>query len=176
MIFKRLSIVFMVLVALLINEVAMARGGGRGHGGSFGGGHVGSFHGGHFGEFHHRGHGGFSFYLGSPFYRPSYYYPYSYYSYPSYYSSPSVIIPAAPPVYIEQETAPKTQPSESTNWAYCPNPQGYYPHVRECPAGWLTIAAQPVGQESGYWYYCNNPAGYYPYIRACSSIWQKVVP
>lgn len=24
-------------------------------------------------------------------------------------------------------------------WAYCRNPQGYYPYVSECPAGWLPV-------------------------------------
>ncbi|MGZ5043545.1 MAG: hypothetical protein ACXV8P_02035, partial [Methylobacter sp.] len=98
-----------------------------------------------------------------------------YYAYPPYYASPAVIRPSVPTVYIDQGTA-QIQPFELNHWNYCSNPQGYYPHVKECPVGWLSLDPQPEGQESGYWYYCTNPAGYYPYVRQCSTLWQKVVP
>jgi hypothetical protein len=85
-------------------------------------------------------------------------------------------MPSSPPVYIEQGTVPKVQPLESNKWDYCSKPEGYYPHVKECPAGWQRVEPQPIGQEPGYWYYCTNPAGYYPYVRVCLANWQKVVP
>jgi hypothetical protein len=185
---RRLPIVLMILIALLSSGKSMARGGGGGHGGGFGGGYRGGFRGfhgggfrgghvgpGHFGGFRHHGHGGFGFFAGGPFFWPSYYWPY--YSYhPPYYSSPAVIMPSSPPVYIEQRSVAKVQPLELDKWDYCPNLKGYYPHVKECPAGWTKIDPQPDGQAPGYWYYCTNPAGYYPYVRQCSVIWQKVVP
>lgn len=52
-----------------------------------------------------------------------------------YYAAPPVVVPEAPPVYIQQE--PPAQ--EPYYWYYCPNPAGYYPNVKECPSGWLTV-------------------------------------
>ena len=63
---------------------------------------------------------------------PSYWYPY----YPP--PSPVVVVPQSPPVYVEQNPAP----AENV-WYYCPERQAYYPYVRECPAGWQRVPAQP---------------------------------
>ena len=96
-----------------------------------GGGHFG--YGGHF-----RGHGGFEFYSGfpGPFYFPPYY---PYYTY-----SPTVtVIPAEPPVYIEQNHGQNSQRPAPNYWYYCRNPDGYYPYVRECPTGWQPVAPLP---------------------------------
>jgi len=41
----------------------------------------------------------------------------------------------APPVYTQQEVAAP----EAYFWYYCQNPPGYYPSVKECPGGWLTV-------------------------------------
>jgi len=69
---------------------------------------------------------------GSPFWwGPPYPYPYAY----PYYALPPVIVQQAPPVYIQQEP----QPSPQAYWYYCPNPQGYYPYIKECPQGWMTV-------------------------------------
>ncbi len=188
-----LAVVFMMIVALLASERAMARGGGFGghggggrpggfgglHGGNFGGFRGGAFRGGHVGIGHFRGFphhasGGFVFFGGYPYLWPNYW---PYYSYPPYYySPPTVVVPATPPVYIEQGTPLKVQPPASVTWEYCPKPEGYYPHVKECPAGWQDIEPQPTGQQPGYWYYCSDPAGYYPYVRQCSTFWQKIIP
>ncbi|MCE7915835.1 MAG: hypothetical protein DYH15_14515, partial [Nitrosomonas sp. PRO4] len=67
--------------------------------------------------------------FGAPFYPP-------YSSYP-----PVVTIPAQPPVYIQQLDINRSQP-RSGYWYYCKEPQGYYPYVKECPAGWLQVAPQ----------------------------------
>jgi hypothetical protein len=83
-------------------------------------------------------------------------------------------MPATPPVYIEQRTVAKVQPLESNKWDYCAKHEGYYPHVKECPARWQLVEPQPIGQEPGYWYYCTNPAGYYPYVKECSANGQKL--
>jgi len=199
----RLSIALMILIALLTSEGAMARDGGGhgggfggGHGGGFGGGHgggFGGFHrggfsgvpggafrgghvgGGHFGGFHHHGHGGVGLFVGSPFFWPDFYY-WPYYSFQPYYSSPTLITPSIPPTYIEQGTVSAVQPLEPNSWDYCSDPAGYYPYVKECPAGWQTIEPQPIEQQPGYWYYCTSPPGYYPYVRECSTVWQNVVP
>jgi len=102
---------------------------------------------GHYG--HGYWHGGVGVYFGVPGpYYPYYGYPYPYYPYP-----PAVIAPAQPPVYVEQQ--PQTvQPSsvqaqiapaqDATNyWYYCSNPDGYYPYVKDCPAGWKKVPATP---------------------------------
>ncbi len=52
-----------------------------------------------------------------------------------YYASPPVIIQQGPPVYIQQEPQPPAQ----AYWYYCPDPQGYYPYIKECPKGWMTV-------------------------------------
>ncbi len=74
--------------------------------------------------------------------------PYPYYGYPYYYPAPPVVVQQAPPVYVQQQPAPQ-QPSY---WYYCPNPQGYYPYVKDCSAGWMTVvppsAAPPGGPTS----------------------------
>lgn len=64
-------------------------------------------------------------------------YPYPY-SYPYYYTvPPPVVIQQQPETYIQQPApAPAPKP---TYWYYCPSSQGYYPYVKECPAGWMKV-------------------------------------
>ena len=109
--------------------------------------------GGHHGGYHGHGHGGASigFYFGpSPlFYQP--YYARPYYPYPYAYAYPPVVIsppaPQAPPVYIEQaQAAPQPEQSASSEdyyWYHCDKPEGYYPYIKECPAGWQKVAPEP---------------------------------
>jgi hypothetical protein len=51
-----------------------------------------------------------------------------------YYPAPPVIV-QEPPVY-EQPAPPPQAPAY---WYYCPNPQGYYPYIRQCPNGWMQV-------------------------------------
>jgi len=51
------------------------------------------------------------------------------------------VAPAQSEEYIEQQSAP--QASADNWWYYCPNPQGYYPYVRDCSDGWQRVAPQP---------------------------------
>ena len=67
---------------------------------------------------------GSGFYAGSPAYAPDQGYAYGY-DYPGYVQSAAY----APP--------------QAQYWAYCRNPQGYYPSVKECPGGWQQVAPQP---------------------------------
>jgi len=81
-----------------------------------------------------------------PWYYPPYYYPYPpMLPVPVY---PNVVaVQPSPPVYIEKGVEPAEGPAPSSNyWYYCPNPQGYYPYVRECQTGWLTVLPQSPGQ------------------------------
>ena len=188
-------LVTMFLVWFLTSATALARGGGHGgggHGGWGGGGHGGGWGGGHGGGWggwgggHGGGGGGvrfygvrgypsLGFYGGAALFWPSYYY-WPYFSYPAYYSSVPPVQPSLPPVYIEQDRPANPSTLESNAWSFCPATAAYYPHVKECPSGWESIAPQPLGQEPGYWYYCNDPSGYYPYVKECSALWQKIVP
>lgn len=86
------------------------------------------------GHGHAHQHGGFSVFLGAPW--PRHYYPY-----PAYFDSPLVVVPSAPPVYIERE--PDTAAQASAYWYFCNSPAGYYPYVKECAGGWQKVAPQP---------------------------------
>ncbi len=59
------------------------------------------------------------------------------------YPAPPVIV-QPPPVY-EQAAPPAPSP---TYWYYCPNPQGYYPYISQCPSGWMRVVppSSPPGQ------------------------------
>ncbi len=66
-----------------------------------------------------------------------YYAPY-YYNYPPYYYPRQVIVQPEPQVYIER-AVPQSAPQAQAYWYYCNAPQGYYPYVKECPAGWQQV-------------------------------------
>lgn len=177
----RLSLILVALLTLILMAGAAWARGGHGGGGFRGGG--GGFRGGWHGHGgHYHGSSSFGFYFGYPFglsygygygFGYPYYAPY-YYSY--YYSAPTVVVPPMPPVYIEQSAKPTPQSIQPNAWSYCAEPDGYYPHVRDCPGGWQEIQTQPAGEEPGYWYYCANPSGYYPYVKSCSVPWRKLIP
>lgn len=106
---------------------------------------------------HGHGHGGWrgniGFYFGGPVGPSPYWgYPYSYYPYPYGYVAPPVVITQPQPqVYIEQGSpAPsvQSQPSQGSSqsqgyWYHCDQPEGYYPYVKECPAGWKAVSPTP---------------------------------
>ncbi len=105
----------------------------------------------------HHGRGGnvrFGLSIGIPLYGPGYYpapyYPAPYYTYPAYaYPMPAYSYPPAaissPPVYIEQNSPPAASaPAQPQGeWYYCAASKAYYPYVRECPADWQRVPAQP---------------------------------
>lgn len=101
---------------------------------------------------HDRGHGPrVGVYVGVPFAYPWYALPpyYSPYYYPPYYYyPPQVIVRPEPPVYIERAAPPAAAQPEAGSrsqgyWYYCGNPQGYYPYIKECPAGWQQVVPTP---------------------------------
>ncbi|HEY8095718.1 MAG TPA: hypothetical protein VIE65_06425, partial [Methylobacter sp.] len=141
---RRLSTVFMIVIALFFSRGALARDGGDRHGGVFKGGHVREEH---FEGSRHRNDGEFEFFQGSPFFWPDFYY-WPYYTYPPYYSSPTMIMPSVPPAYIDQGTVvPQIQPIQPNNLDYCSDPAGYYPYVQECSSGWRRIDPPLIEQE-----------------------------
>lgn len=138
--FKSLSLAGL-LASLLTSGMAVADRAHHGYG-----------HGGHHGYRH--GGASIGFYIGPtplydlPYYgRPYYPYPYPYaYAYPPVVISPPA--PQAPPVYIEQgQAAPAPEQSASAEddyyWYHCDKPEGYYPYIKECPAGWQKVAPEP---------------------------------
>ena len=111
---------------------------------------------------HHHGWGGFGlglglgYGLGYGYYRsfggygwgyPGYRYRYGGY-YPPYYAYPPVVaVPSSPPVYIQQQgTIRSTMESRANYWYYCRKPEGYYPHVKKCPDGWMQVVPQPPAE------------------------------
>ena len=69
--------------------------------------------------------------FGVPFWYP---YGYAYpYPYPSY--APAVAAEYSAPTYLQQDY--QSQPQQY--WYYCRGAETYYPYVKECPSGWLTV-------------------------------------
>jgi hypothetical protein len=125
---KGLMATVLLTTALLLGPAspAFARGGGGGRGGGFHGG------------FHGYGGGGVEVFVGPGFWwgGPGWWGPgYPYYDYPGY-SYPYY----APPMYVQPEQ-PAPPPAY---WYYCQNPPGYYPYIKKCPGGWLTVVPPPA--------------------------------
>lgn len=51
-----------------------------------------------------------------------------------YLANPPVMVQQTPPVYIQQPT-----PGATAYWYYCAQPRAYYPYVKACPGGWMTV-------------------------------------
>lgn len=83
---------------------------------------------------------------GRPYYYPRPYYPWPYlYPGPYYEQAPVVVVPAEPPVYIEQSDAVAGhEPEGGQYWYYCRSAKNYYPYVKECPGGWQKVPPQPA--------------------------------
>lgn len=75
-----------------------------------------------------------------PWWGPAWYgypaYPYTYYPY-AY--PPPVVVQPNPQTYIQQAPPAASQPQPPNYWYYCADSKSYYPHVRECPEGWMTV-------------------------------------
>jgi hypothetical protein len=68
-------------------------------------------------------------------------YPYSYYPY----AYPPPVVQPSPPVYVQPapvEAQPAQPAQQPQYWYYCEESRTYYPYVRECPAGWMTVVPQ----------------------------------
>ena len=86
---------------------------------------------------------GYPYWGWGPYWGP-WYYPPPYYSPYHYYPSPAVVV-REPVTYIEQGGAATSAPrADSSNWwYYCDASKGYYPYVKECPAGWQRVPPAP---------------------------------
>ena len=131
----RMKRMIAVVVAglFLMAAAAPVHAAGGGRGGHGGGGH--GFHGGRPGQHHFR-HGFRSSVVigGGVWLGPGYWGPYWYPPYYPYYPYEPVPVVDEPQTYIEQ-------PGPSF-WYYCEAAKAYYPYVRECPGGWLTVQPQ----------------------------------
>jgi hypothetical protein len=72
--------------------------------------------------------------------------PWGPWGYPYYPPVQTIVVPAQPVTYIEQPAA--STPAATTAapdrwWYYCDSSRGYYPYVKECPAGWQRVAPAP---------------------------------
>ncbi|MBI5556905.1 MAG: hypothetical protein HY885_04655 [Deltaproteobacteria bacterium] len=112
------TILIVVLLIICSTQVAWARWRGHGHG--------------------HGWRGNVDIFIGPPLLGWRYYPPPYYYDYPP----PYYLSPPPPSVYIERAPAEPVAPEPQSYWYYCPDPQGYYPSVRECPGGWLKVLPQ----------------------------------
>lgn len=108
-------------------------GGGR-HNRGFGSRRYGSGFQGGFGHRNRYGNAGSGFYFNTPIYP---YYPRQ----TPYYPQAVITVPATPPVYIRQP--PVAQQYPENYWYYCNNPEGYYPHVKDCRSGWQQVKPTP---------------------------------
>ena len=157
----------LLLLASIPTSPAWARGGHHGGGGGHHGGghHGGGHHGHHHGGGHHHNYGGYGLgwglglgaiggyglgYYGNRalYYPPAYGYAPGY-GYAANYGYPVAAVPAAPPVYIQQQEVAQVPPqarAAANYWHYCRNPEGYYPYVKNCPDGWMQVAPQPSPQ------------------------------
>jgi len=143
---KKLKL-FCLIIALLglIPASSVWARGGHGGGHHFGGGH--HYGGHHFGGFGlGYGYGWYEPYYGGPYYGGPYYGGYGRYGlgYDGYGYGDSY----PPPVmYIQQQDGAQTDTRAQTNyWYYCNKPEGYYPHVKKCPDGWMQVVPQSPAQ------------------------------
>jgi len=90
-------------------------------------------------------------YVGAPWYGPAFYSPPYYPPYP--YGGTTVVVPSAPPTYVERVIT-EPQPAASS--------------LGSAPA-----QAQPPGQ---WWHYCQDSQSFYPYVQQCATPWQLVAP
>lgn len=136
----RHSKVTLAVIAVLVATVSLpvlARGGAGRSGHGFSGarthsGHAGSHR---FSSGSHRFFSGprVGFFVGAPVFAapffdpsPSFYYP-----------------PLPPPVYIQQTP-------DQPFWYFCPEANGYYPQVQQCPGGWQPVLPQPPASAPYY--------------------------
>jgi len=99
-------------------------------------------------------YGGYYPYYGAYFpyyggaYAPYYNAPYPYYSEgPAAGEAPEYIERGdgggAPPYAERSEPAPQPRRRAEGTWHFCPESNGYYPYVQQCPGGWQRVPARP---------------------------------
>jgi hypothetical protein len=56
---------------------------------------------------------------------------------PFWFPSPYAAYTYAPPLVIQPE-------SDASYWYYCADAKAYYPHIQQCPGGWLKVLPAPA--------------------------------
>ena len=82
------------------------------------------------------------YYAPAPYYPPTSYYeaPGSYAAPASYYPAPAYSEPPPPPAQAPVPPAGPYSAEQALSYRYyCPDVRLYYPEIKECPAGWLTV-------------------------------------
>ena len=89
-------------------------------------------------EAHGRGRVHLGFHFGAPYWgwSPWWHYPPPYYYYPA-----PIVVRSEPVTYIEQGGT--SSADQGGWWYYCETARGYYPYVKECPAGWQRVPPAP---------------------------------
>jgi hypothetical protein len=81
-------------------------------------------------------------------------YPYYPYPYPYAYPPPAYAPVYAPPIvtepqsYIQQAPVIESAPPAPSYWYFCEGAKAYYPYVKECPGGWMTVVPPPAPEPS----------------------------
>jgi hypothetical protein len=78
------------------------------------------------------GHGHFGFFVG-PVIGP-YWGPWGY---------PPVVVERSSPVYVDSQPVVVEAAPASNYWYFCRAANGYYPYVKDCPAGWEKVMPTP---------------------------------
>ena len=50
------------------------------------------------------------------------------------------------PRFIFNGRKHRAQQKPANYWYYCRNPEGYYPYVKQCTAGWIPVPPEPSDQ------------------------------
>ena len=130
-------VILVLSVAFLLVQPVDPQGHGGGGHARVGGGYRGGFGHGYYHGFYGRfGYGwwGYPYWWDYPYY--PYYYPYSYPYFDPYYDGGYGEPPVPPQGVTPPAESGQQQPSY---WHFCQNPEGYYPYVKECPAGWMKV-------------------------------------
>jgi len=155
-----IMVMFVLLVTFLLVHSGDAQSRGGGHSGGYGGGGRG-YYGGYahgYSPGYHGGYGygwrGYPYRWGYPYwwrYRywwgypygwgSPYWWDYSYYPYNDPYYDPYYYEGSGGPPVPPEGSAPMAESGqqEPAYWHFCQDPEGYYPHVKDCPGGWMTV-------------------------------------
>ncbi len=117
----------LILIALVMLAIAGGSAFAHGSRGSHGG------KSGHSGRSHH--HARIGVVVAPPVWGPWYSPPWGYtYFVPEW---------SEPVVYIEKDSGPAAPARPPAYWYYCPDTQGFYPEIENCPGGWQELLSEP---------------------------------
>ena len=123
---KTLKILMVVMLVVLVTFLLVPPANALRHGGGHWGGGRGHYGGYGYGWWGYPYSWGYPYWWNYPYY--PYYGPYYYEGYPE------------PPVLPEGVNPPaESGQQQPSYWHFCQDPEGYYPYVKDCPGGWVTV-------------------------------------